>query len=189
MSGAFRSRWRRLRWVAALGVAAGLTVAAAPVVPASASASTGAPRLTVAAGSSASAAPTTTTTLAPAVAQWKEKYESVIGTLADDALVANDTGQQSVKKSTQKKVQATLSACVMWQTDAKQALGQAPPIPSPAMERLWRKLVAASLAASTACRRTLAEGEKSAVKVFRKQVVLVNEYESLLVDQLGSPGE
>jgi hypothetical protein len=112
--------------------------------------------------------------------QWKQRYEAVIGVVADDALVLVTDGKKAAKHPTRANGKQTLKDCRTWLGDARRAGGKAPPIPSAAAEANWKALLASSKAASSACITSLTKGSKKAAKQFRKQLAAVNNDEAKL---------
>ena len=132
----------------------------------------------------------TTTTSAPlTLAEWKAQYEPAVGQIADDALVAYDTGKKNAKHATKKSVKATITICQQWYHDATTLPQKVPAIPSAAAEKNWRGLVSASVLASSNCLAALQRGSKPAAKKFVKQLVLVDVRERVLAKELGGTAQ
>jgi hypothetical protein len=119
-------------------------------------------------------APSTTTSAPLTLAEWKTQYEPAIGQIADDALVAYDTG---------KKI------CQQWYHDATTLPHEVPAIPSVAVEKNWQGLVSASVSASSNCLAALQRGSEPAAKKFVKQLVLADDRERVLVKELGGTAQ
>jgi hypothetical protein len=130
------------------------------------------------------ATPTTTAPLT--LSQWKAQYEPAVGQIADDALVVYDTGRKAAKHPTKKMVHTIVAACQAWHTDAEKLPGSVPPIPSTSAEKVWERLIAASLSGSSDCTAALQHGSKSVTKDFQKQLALVHADEGQLISELGT---
>ncbi len=129
----------------------------------------------------------TSTTTALTLTQWKQRYERVIGQLADDALavVKSGTAKSSANQSKRTaQVRQTIAACTRWQNDSAGAGQKAPPIPSVPVQATWRQLIAASARAASDCSLALQTGTTSYATDFRTQLALVNKDESRLVSEL-----
>jgi hypothetical protein len=133
---------------------------------------------------SGSVSATTTTAppapLSPALAQWKQKYLSVIGHLAGDVLVVVTDGTKGRKHPTKAKIKQTLADCRTWEKDSHKAIGKAPPIPSTTAQADWTRLVSSSEAASSDCVTAFKTGSKKAAKRFQTQLAVVHRSEAQL---------
>lgn len=167
----------RVRRLLAISAAAALLAAVAVQASAAAAAKAGSP----------SSAPSTTTTRPLTLAAWKAQYESAIGEIADDVLVVVDTGVANAKHPTKKKVEATISDCDKWHSDAATIPAEVPPIPLASAEKAWKRLIAASLSASSDCTGALGSGSEAGVKAFHEQLAIVDGAERQLVSEVGSP--
>jgi hypothetical protein len=133
----------------------------------------------------------TSTTTALTLAQWKQRYERVIGELADDALavVKSGTAKSSANQSKRTaQVRQTITACTRWKNDSAGAGQKAPPIPSVPVQATWRQLIAASARAASDCSLALRSGTTPYATDFRAQLSLVNKDESRLVSELQNVG-
>jgi hypothetical protein len=139
----------------------------------------------------AAATTVTSTTTALTLAQWKQRYEPVVGQLADDALAVVKAGTAKSGASASKRaaqVRRTIAACNKWQQDSTRALSEAPTIPSPPAQATWQQLVAASVRAASDCSAALERRTQSDAKDFRAQLTLVNRDEGRLVGELKGTG-
>jgi hypothetical protein len=133
----------------------------------------------------------TSTTTALTLNQWKQRYQSVITRLVDDALtVVKDGAVKSGADRSQlaAEVKRTMAACNTWRVDAQRALGQAPAIPLAAAQATWRQLVAASGRAASDCWQVLTTRNPSKASDFRAQVALVYGAEGRLTSELSGAG-
>jgi hypothetical protein len=139
----------------------------------------------------AEAAPSTVTTTTLTLAQWKQRYEPVVGQLADDAVAVVKNGTAKSGAGAQKRaaqVRRTIAACDKWEQDSTRALSEAPTIPSPPAQATWQQLVAASVRAASDCSAALERRAPSDTKDFRVQLTLVNRDEGRLVSELKGTG-
>lgn len=137
------------------------------------------------------AAPSSPTTTALTMAQWRQRYQSVVTGLANDALAVVKAGAGTSSTDRSKvaaQAKRTLAACNAWRRDSQRALGQASAIPSAAAQATWHQFVTVSGRAASDCSRALTTRSPSAAKAFRSELEMVYRAEGQLTVELNAVG-
>jgi hypothetical protein len=138
-----------------------------------------------AAGSSTSTSTSTTTTMPLTLAEWKQHYESTIGTIALDVVAVVKTGAKEAEHPTKKSYKTALSSCERLLHDATQLPSTVPTIPLASAQRNWQELARASSSAASDCLATLEQGSKAAAGKLHHELPIIEAYEQRLLAEMG----